>query len=290
MGVPLDLSGLEQFKASALLTERGGGAPMEVPLDLIDLDPKQPRRTLNEATLADLAASIKAQGVLEPVSLRSDPDKDGRYIVNRGERRVRASRLAGRSSVPAFLDERLDPYAQAIENMQREDLSPFDLARFIAEREAEGDARATIARKLHKPASFVTEVASLVDTPADVRAAFDSGRVRDVRVLYQLARSVRDRRSTVEPLLAGAGPITREMLDATRVTDAPKSGSNPAPAGRVVRASRHADALLVEHDGRRGRLGWNGWPGKRTGEVCFDDGTHQMLTLAELKLIAWTAR
>jgi hypothetical protein len=57
-----------------------------------------------------------------------------------------------------------------------------------------------------------------------------------------------------------------------------------------VRASRQADALLVEHDGRRGRLGCNGWPGKRTGEVRFDDGTHRVLTLAELKLIAWTAR
>jgi ParB family chromosome partitioning protein len=71
-------------------------------------------------------------------------------------------------------------------------LSPFDLARFIADREAEGDSRAAIARKLHKPASFITEVAGLIDAPAEVRVAFESGRARDTRVLYQLARGLRE--------------------------------------------------------------------------------------------------
>ena len=292
MGANLNLSGLDQFKASALLAERAvsSGAPMVVDLELIDFDPRQPRRTINETTLAELAASIEAQGVLEPVSLRSHPEHAGRYIVNRGERRVRASRLAGRLTVPAFLDERVDPYAQAIENLQREDLSPFDLARFIADREAEGDSRAAIARKLHKPASFITEVAGLIDAPVEVRTAFDLGRVRDTRVLYQLARGLRENREIVEPLLAGQGPITRETLESTHDVPARDASIATVRAGRTVQASKQADALLVEYEGRRGRLGWAGWPGKRTGEVRFDDGSRKVLDLAGLKLIAWTAR
>jgi ParB family chromosome partitioning protein len=248
MRAGIDLSGLDQFKASTLLSERGGprGAPMDVALDLIDFDPLQPRRTINEATLAELAATIEAQGVLEPVSLRQHPDLAGRYIVNRGERRVRASRLAGKLSVPAFLDERVDPYAQVIENLQREDLSPFDLARFIQEREGMGDSRAAIARSLHKPASFITEVAGLIDAPAEVRAAFDSGRVRNTRVLYQLARGLRKNRPAVEPLLAGEVSITRETLEAARGMPAHDAPATATPPGRKVQGTKQADALLVE--------------------------------------------
>lgn len=185
---------------------------------------------------------------------------------------------------------RIDPYAQAIENLQREDLSPFDLAQFIADREREGDSRASIARKLHKPASFVTEIAGLIDAPVEVRAAFDAGRARDTRVLYQLARGLSEKRAVVAPLLATEGPITRETLESTlgaARTDMPVAET---PAARKVQGTKSADALLVEHGGRRGRLGWTGWPGKRTGEVRFDDGSRKVLELAELKLIAWTAR
>src|SRR5439155_6121292 len=140
-GVKLDLTGLDQFRASALLADPPphDSVPQEMDLELIDFDPEQPRGSVDDASLAELAASIREKGVLEPVSLRRHPDRPGRFIVNRGERRVRASRLAGRRTVPWFLDERVDRYAQVIENLQREDLTPFDLARFIADRERDGD-------------------------------------------------------------------------------------------------------------------------------------------------------
>jgi ParB family chromosome partitioning protein len=314
----VDLSGLDQFKASSLVADRVGppaGAPLEVALDAIDFDPKQPRRTVNEASLAELAASIQGQGVLEPVSLRTHPDQPGRYLLNRGERRVRASRIAGLRTVPAFLDERVDPFAQAIENLQREDLSPFDLARFIAEREQEGHSRAQIARKLSKSASFITEAAGLIDAPAEVRALFDAGRVRDTRVLYQLARSLRENRQAIEIVLAGDGPITRDTLEGTLAALPPAPpfrmrnergsplGTGDASENKTVgqgdersapaatqRGKKLGLALVVEHAGRRGRLGWAVQPGERTGEVLFDDGACHVVALAELRLIAWTAR
>lgn len=297
----LDLSGLEQFRASELLDpvaatgalassagSAGSSAPGEMDLDLIDFDPGQPRRGLDETALAEFAASIRAVGVLEPVSLRRHPRQPGRYLVNRGERRVRASRLAGLRTVPWFLDERVDPYAQVIENLHREDLSPFDLARFVAEREAEGHSRAEIARRLHKPASFITEVAQLVDAPAEVQAVFESGRARDTRVLYHLARAARRDPEALAPLLQGDGPLTREAVG---VMDVPNARRRLVDEGaRRVEGTKAATALLVEHEGQRGRLALEGHCGKRTGQVCFDNGARATIELAQLKPIAWTAR
>lgn len=287
----LDLTGLEQFKASALLGEPAlpfGVAPPEMDLRFIDFDPEQPRQSINETSLAELAASIGEKGVLEPVSLRSHPDRPGRYIVNRGERRVRASRLAGLTKVPYFLDERVDPYAQAIENLQREDLTPFDLARFIAAREREGTSRAEIARRLGKPASFITEAAGLVDAPAPVREVFEDGRARDTRVLYQLTRGLREQPAAVEPLLAASGPLTRNAVEAALRPPTAEAAAAPAPMGRRVEGTRLARAILVEHAGRKGHLRCNGQPGKRTAQIDFEDGHRQVVELSELRLLAWT--
>ncbi len=286
----LDLSGLDQFKASTLLrtpAPAAEAAPPEMELDLIDFDPEQPRRSLDETLLAELAASIRAKGVLEPVSLRTHPDRPGRYIVNRGERRVRASRMAGLATVPWFLDERIDRYAQAIENLQREDLSPFDLAHFIAARESEGTSRAEIARRLGKPPSFITEAAGLVDAPVPVREAFDDGRARDTRVLYQLSRGLRDKPDTVRPLLEAPERLTRQSVNAA-LQAAPVVPAGEDLPSRRIEGTRMARAILVEHGGRRGRLRCNGQPGKRTAQIDFEDGSRNTVELADLKLIAWT--
>jgi ParB family chromosome partitioning protein len=284
----LDLACLDQFKASTLMDAPPvlASAPSEMSLNLIDFDPAQPRRSINEASLADLAASIREKGVLEPVSLRSHPDKPGHYLVNRGERRVRASRLAGLATVPWFLDERVDPYAQAIENLQREDLSPFDLAQFIAERERDGDSRAEIARRLCKPASFITEAAGLIGAPPAVRTAFDEGRLRDTRALYLLTRGLRDSPDVAQQLLEQAAPLTRETVD-----QALRSAAKDAvPVGRRFECTKLACSIVVEHAGRRGRLGLKGQPGRRTAQIEFDDGSRQAVELDELKLIAWAGR
>lgn len=306
--VAVDLSGLDQFRASALLAEPAAnveGVPRRVPLDLIDFDPAQPRRNLNQATLAELAETIKAQGVLEPVSLRPSPLESGRFIVNRGERRVRASRLAGMVDVPAFIDERLDPYAQVIENEHREDLSLFDLATFVAEREAAGDSRAEIARRLGKPRSLITELAALHEASAEVRQACVVGRIADSRSLYLLARANGDQAARLASLLAGDGAITRSAIEqalapssAGAETPAPvevaqggrKARGEPSAEGAREAPKKLGNALLVEHDGRKGRLTWARQPGKRSGEVLFEDGTRETVSLQSLKLLSWTTR
>ncbi|MBT2326564.1 ParB/RepB/Spo0J family partition protein [Variovorax paradoxus] len=296
---PLDLSVLAQFRASDLLASQGphagAGAPMQVPLSLIDFDPTQPRRTLHETTIAELAESIRAHGVLEPVSLRRSTQA-GRYIVNRGERRVRAAGSAGLSAVPGFLDERLDPYAQAAENLHRESMSPFDLATFIAEREKEGHTRKEIARRLNKPRSFISEAAALIDAPAQLRSAFDEGRLgTDLRVLYQLALAARTQPQKAAALLVDQGPITRSKLDSVleRATGAqqlqPETSMALASAQGRRANSGGRTVLVVEHGGRRGSLRLKARDNDMA-EVRFGDGSNQLIKLGELRLVCWATQ
>ncbi|MDB5828917.1 MAG: ParB/RepB/Spo0J family partition protein, partial [Variovorax sp.] len=292
----LDFSGLAQFKASDLLVDAAPtserGKPMQVPLDLIDFDPAQPRRSIDPASIDELAVSFAMHGVLEPVSLRTRPEFAGRFIVNRGERRVRAARKAGLTGVPAFLDERVDPYAQAVENLHRENMTPFDLATFIAEREKEGQSRAEIGRRLNKPRSFITEAACLIGAPAEIRQAYDAGRLGSgTRLLYRLAVAMEKQPALVTALLAGDAVITRAAVEPLLAanagtghsrqpaTNAPTTKAGAAPsAGRTV--------LVVEHAGRRGSLRLKAHDDD-VAEVRFGDGTRDLVELKELRLVCW---
>lgn len=287
----LDLSVLSQFRAADLLAGDAVGAspgsPMQVALDRIDLDPLQPRRRVRNEPIEALADSIRQHGVLEPVSLRGHPEHGDRYMVNRGERRVRAARLAGLSAVPAFLDERIDPYAQAAENLHREDMSPFDLADFIAERERQGHSRAEIARRLGRPRSFITEAARLRDAPQQLRAAVDEGRVGgDVRMLYQLVAVARDRPQEFDELLSRGGPIGRVQTAVRSRSLASRENATPAAGGTARAVSAGRTVLVVEHGGRRGSLRIKAQDGN-VGEVQFGDGTRAMLPLADLRPVCW---
>ena len=288
----LDLSSLSRFKATDLLAEGtdrlAPAAPRQVALDEIDLDPCQPRRGMRTEGIAELAESIRRHGVLEPVSLRSHPAHVGRYIVNRGERRVRAARQAGLLSVPGFIDERVDPFAQAVENLHREDMSPFDLSTFIAEREREGHTRAEIARRLGKPRSFITEAASLNDAPTELRQAVEEGRIGgDVRTLYRLVTTVRDRPQAVQELLAQGHAINRSKLDETMERTDLSRATSPARTHRAAPvASGGRTVLVVDHKGQRGSLRLRAC-GSDVGEVCFADGSRVVLPLAELRPVCW---
>ena len=288
----LDLSSLSRFKATDLLAEGtdrlAPAAPRQVALDAIDLDPGQPRRGMRTEGIAELAESIRRHGVLEPVSLRSHPAHVGRYIVNRGERRVRAARQAGLLSVPGFIDERVDPFAQAVENLHREDMSPFDLSTFIAEREREGHTRAEIARRLGKPRSFITEAASLNDAPTELRQAVEEGRIGgDVRTLYRLVTTVRDRPQAVQELLAQGHAINRSKLDETMERTDLSRATSPARTHRAAPvASGGRTVLVVDHKGQRGSLRLRAC-GSDVGEVCFADGSRVVLPLAELRPVCW---
>jgi ParB family chromosome partitioning protein len=108
----------------------------ELALDQILTNSGQPRKSFYQDSLEELAASIKERGVLEPIVVRPFKDADGsdKFQIVMGERRYRASRLAGRRTIPALVKEMSDEDAQAdalLENFQREDLNPIEKARAI---------------------------------------------------------------------------------------------------------------------------------------------------------------
>src|SRR5436190_5739613 len=114
-----------------------GNGLREVPVDLLERGRYQPRVDMRDDTLAELAESIKAQGVVQPIVVRPLTAADGgetRYEIVAGERRWRAAQLAGLHSIPAVVRDIEDEAAIAIaliENIQREDLNPMEEARAL---------------------------------------------------------------------------------------------------------------------------------------------------------------
>ena len=106
------------------------GKPRDIPVEEIDRNPYQTRTQIDESELAELAASIMANGVVQPILLR--PQANGRFQLIAGERRWRASQLAGKKTIPAILRQVSDEQALEItivENLQRADLNPMEQAR-----------------------------------------------------------------------------------------------------------------------------------------------------------------
>jgi ParB family transcriptional regulator, chromosome partitioning protein len=110
--------------------EEQGGKPREIPVTMIDPNPYQTRSQINAEQLGELAASIAANGVVQPILVR--PQANGRFQLIAGERRWRASQLANKETIPAFLRQVSDEQVMEItivENLQRADLNPIEQAR-----------------------------------------------------------------------------------------------------------------------------------------------------------------
>jgi ParB family chromosome partitioning protein len=142
-----------------------------VPIDRIDANPDQPRLTFDEDTLNELAASITEHGVLQPILVRPRPD--GRYQLGAGERRWRASRIAGQADIPALIEDIDDDTAleiAIIENLQREDLSPLDEALIYERMTSEhGYSLRKLAQKLGKDKGYIENRLRLADAPSEIK-------------------------------------------------------------------------------------------------------------------------
>lgn len=171
------------------------GSPLLIDLALIDEDPMQPRSKNNPgfqpSSLADLAATIELRGVKTPISVRDNLQQAGRYIINHGARRYRASKLAGKSTIPAFIDNDYNDADQVIENIQRNELTAREIAEYIGRELAKGRKKGEIGRSIGKSAAFITQHVALLDLPGPIAEVFNSGRVRDVTVINELIMSFR---------------------------------------------------------------------------------------------------
>ena len=203
-----DLDALEALDVAASST----GSPVTLPVDLIDEDPAQPRREFDEDALRALASTIGERGVKQPISVRPHPSKPGRWLVNLGARRLRASKLAGKETIPAFIDTATDAYDQVIENEQREGLKPFELAAFAKRQLEEGVSQTEIARRIGKTRGYMTYVAALIDSPEWLVDLYRSGRCRGLTELYELRKLHEDRPGAVSRWLEGRSQVTRSDM------------------------------------------------------------------------------
>ena len=121
--------GLDALIDTTHISTAGSSSISEIALDKIYPNPDQPRRNFDEEALQELAQSIKEHGVISPITLRKDTNQ--RYMIIAGERRFRASKIAGLDSIPAYIrtakDEQVMEWA-LIENIQREDLDAIEIA------------------------------------------------------------------------------------------------------------------------------------------------------------------
>ena len=163
----------------SLLTPSERVVVKQVPLAQIGANPDQPRKTFTENELADLAASIREKGVLQPILLRSVSGRSYMYEIVAGERRFRASKLAGKTEIPALIKTISDDNAREIaliENVQRENLNPIEEANAYKNlMECCDYELADVARLIGKSDSYIRNMLRLTSLPDSVQNLVGQG-------------------------------------------------------------------------------------------------------------------
>lgn len=157
----------------------GGLTTQEIDIHLIDRNPGQPRKSFDEETLKSMAASISMYGVLQPILLVKSAG--GRYLIIAGERRFRASLLAGLKTIPAIIKE-LSPQEiqeiSLIENLHRENLNAIEAAEGIRElMENHGLTQEEVAVRIGKSRPYVTNTLRLLQLPSEVMEMVKEGKL-----------------------------------------------------------------------------------------------------------------
>jgi ParB family transcriptional regulator, chromosome partitioning protein len=248
-------------------THRSTGVKV-VPVDRIESNPEQPRLAFDEATLNELAASIREHGVLQPILVR--PIDENRFQLIAGERRWRAAKIAGLASIPALVEDIDDSTAleiSIIENLQREDISPLDEAamydRMIRDH---GYSIRRLAEKLGKDKGYLENRLRLAGAPVEVRElvslrkdtlshAYELMKVADPRKRRRLADQVARNELSLVKL--------RERIEGRPPRGAVEASEPEAPVVVSPAAAARAEAEAA---------GWT--PAAGRAEPLQDDSLH----------------
>jgi ParB family chromosome partitioning protein len=262
-----------------------------IPVELIDPNPRQPRQAFDSAALGDLAESIRARGVLQPIVVRGLPG--GRYELVAGERRLRATRIAGLDSIPAMVRdaddwERLD--LALAENMAREDLNAVEEARACAMLVDDlGITREEVGKRVGRSRAAISNLIRLLDLPEEALELIERGDLseghgraillcKDHLKRKQLARDARD----------GAWSVRETERRARLAEDGPGLNGDSPRRARFVHPDLK-EALGAAEDALSAAMGREvKVRSKRTGcavEIGFDTPA-EVIELAERMLAA----
>ncbi len=177
-GIDDDLEGQQQ-NASSIENENSPSLVRNIPLEDIEVNPFQPRADFDEQSLQELAESIGTHGVIQPITVRLLSDKKFQLIA--GERRLKAAKMAGQETIPAYLrkaDDQEMLEISLIENIQRENLNAIEIAinyqRLIDECELTQDA---LSHRLGKQRSTVTNYLRLLKLPPDIQVGIKTKQI-----------------------------------------------------------------------------------------------------------------
>lgn len=179
LGALIESQETEPRKVGMPVAARPSGGVAEIELELIDANPYQPRTIFDEETLNELASSIREIGIIQPITLREK--ENGRYQLISGERRLRASRIAGLTKLPAYIRKANDQNMlemALVENIQREDLDAIEVAisyqRLIDECDL---TQEVLSQRVGKKRATVTNYIRLLKLPADIQLGIKEKKV-----------------------------------------------------------------------------------------------------------------
>ena len=240
------------------------GSAVTTPVDDLEPNPFQPRAGIADADLAELAASIREQGLLQPILIRHHPTRAGKYQIIAGERRWRAAKLAGLDRIPSFLRDLPDAAASAaalVENLQRQDLNPIEEAEGF--RRLIGDFGLTqdeLAKVIGKSRSHIANLIRLLQLPDQV--------IRHVREGTLSAGHGRAALACADPAAAAMLMVERgmsvrqaEALASSPVRPDPSGTPASTPQEHGSADLRAVEADLSDHLGLRVSISFNGRSG-----------------------------
>lgn len=208
----------------------------QLSLDQLSVNPYQPRGRIDEATLAELAESIRTYGIVQPLLARPDPQDSDRYLLIAGERRWRAAALAGLMEVPVLVQELSDADTAAValvENLQREDLNPMEEAegynRLLDEF---GMTQEALAKAVGKSRTHVTNALRLLNLPPTVQTEVRQGRITFGHARAMLSHP--DPESLLPAVLGKQLNVRQTEALATRAPRKPRTPAEPAETGRAA--------------------------------------------------------
>jgi ParB family chromosome partitioning protein len=223
-------SGLGRGLAALIPQREEERATLELPIAEIARNPFQPRQEFEPAALADLAASIREHGVLQPVLVNETVDG---YVLVAGERRVRAAEMAGLDRVPAVVRsfaEREQLALALVENMQRADLPPLDEARAFRRLVAEfGLTQEEVAARVGRSRSAIANTMRLLELPAAVQEALAAGTISEGHARALAGMADHDQQLALLKVVVARHLSVRQTEDLVRRAK--------AQAGKPARAS-----------------------------------------------------
>lgn len=247
-----ELKGTSETPAPPSVTGQAAGTIVRIPVEQIEVNPKQPRRDFDEQALRELSESIKLHDIIQPITVvKTGPTS---YHLISGERRLRASKMAGLKDIPAYIrtadDQQLLEMA-LLENLQREDLNAIEVALSYKRLMDECDmTQEQVAERMKKERSTVTNYVRLLKLPPDIQKAvrdglLSMGHARAIIGLEEVDKQLYVYRETLEK-----GLSVRQVEQLVKNMTQSHSGAtatSSANAGKLPPAYKRIEDNMASH-------------------------------------------